>query len=365
MPELDFDNRRPKAKAYGVILAGLIAVVSFVLVAITHDPKSAVSSPGPARAALVPQIASAKSEAEILFRGKSFAVYKRNIVTYFGGDVTEINVKEGQTVNEGDILGSYSLDLGSLIQVHAVLYPAQVLNLKKAVYDTEIGLDKLINVNLPLHNLRIDKAKKDLADARELKAKNMASEEAVVAREREMTTLNKQLQEIKDSIKQARHTLEKGKEDLRFAEDKQKRDLDLLEWQTNRSYTDKKVPLEKAFFKSPVTGQVIWLSPAFQVNAEVPKGLHVMTVAPMNEVVVRCKVHELDLVKLKTGDRGTVSFDAVPDKEFVCKVTRIPWASRNPALEVPADYEIECALENPNYALKEGLTCNVKVTVAD
>lgn len=365
MPELDFDNRRPRAKAYGVILAGLIAAVSFVLVAITHDPKSAVSSPGPARAALVPQIATAKSEAEILFRGKSFAVYKRNILTYFGGEVTEIRFNEGQEVKEGDILASYDLDRSSLIRVHGVLYPSQVLNLKKAVYDTELALDKLININLPVHNLRIDKAKKDLADTKELKAKDLAPEEAVINKERELTTLNKQLQEIKDSIKQARNTLERHKEDLRFAEDKQKRDMDLLEWQTSRSYSDKKIPVEKAFLKSPVTGQVIWINPMFQAKAEVPSGFQAMIVAPMNEIVVRCKVHELDLVKLKTGDHGTVSFDAIPEKEFLCKVTRIPWSSRNPALEVPADYEIECALENPDHSLKEGLTCNVKVNVAD
>ena len=84
----------------------------------------------------------------------------------------------------------------------------------------------------------------------------------------------------------------------------------------------------------------------------------------MEVMVVRCKVHELDLVRLKTGDRGTVTFDAMPAKKIACKITRIPWVSRNPALDVPADYEIECLLENPDESIKDGLTCNVKIHVA-
>jgi hypothetical protein len=58
-----------------------------------------------------------------------------------------------------------------------------------------------------------------------------------------------------------------------------------------------------------------------------------------------------------------VIFDAIPDKKYPCKVSRIPWVSRNPALEVPADYEIECLLENGDGKIKDGLTCNVRVSV--
>jgi hypothetical protein len=78
---------------------------------------------------------------------------------------------------------------------------------------------------------------------------------------------------------------------------------------------------------------------------------------------VRCKVHELDLVKLKTGDRGLVIFDAVPDARYDCRVSRIPWISQNPALDLPSDYIVECVLDKPDKTLKEGLTCNVKVRV--
>ncbi|MHB8205153.1 MAG: HlyD family secretion protein, partial [Desulfomonilaceae bacterium] len=199
---------------------------------------------------------------------------------------------------------------------------------------------------------------------RNLQTKNLAEQEAVKNAERRLETNQKQLWESKESLKQADEGLSRTREDLKFSEDKQKRDLDLLEYQTRRSYKDSSIPNDIAFLKAPITGQVLWLSPDLRVNAEHAAGFPAITIAPTNPMVVRCKVHELDLVKLKMGDRGTVIFDAIPDKKYACKVSRIPWISRNPALEVPADYEIECLLENGDGKIKDGLTCNVKVSVA-
>ena len=46
--------------------------------------------------------------------------------------------------------------------------------------------------------------------------------------------------------------------DLKFFEDKYKRDLDLLEYQTRRSYQDSDIPNDIAFLKAPISGQVFW-----------------------------------------------------------------------------------------------------------
>jgi len=348
-----------------VLLAGLTAVASLILVAITHEPKPAVSSPRPAKAAIVPQIADAKSEAEILFRGKSFAAYKRLMVMYFTGVVTGVPVSMGQTVKEGEALAAFTLDREAMIRVHSVIYPAEVRNLKRSLYGQKMSLKTLKDSKLPVSKLRLDKEKKDLADTRELYSRGMAYADAVKNRERTLTGAKKEILAIQDSIKRGEDGLKKSDKDLDFAEGKHRRHLELLEWQTGRSYSDKSIPFNKAFLRAPIDGQIIWMSPRLQVKSRLVKGTKVLVIAPPNAVVVRCKVHELDLVKLKTGDRGTVRFDAIPEKEYSCKVTRIPWMSRNPALEVPADYEIECALDKPDGTLKEGLTCNVKVTVTN
>jgi multidrug resistance efflux pump len=361
----EFDTEQPQRgrRAFGVLLMAGVAIVSLVLVFIAHEPKQAVSSPTPAKAAIVPPIADAKSEAEIIFRGKSYPLLKRAVTMPFRGEILTIDVKEGQSVNEGDILASYKLDRESMIHVHTVLYPETVLNLKKAAFDQKTTIEKMKTVDVKIKQIEIERTQKELADLRELFAKQLAQSEAVKNKERQLEMLKKELQGINDSIKQTAAGLDKTNEDLRFYEAKRKRDVELLEWQANRSFSDPKLPMDTAFLKAPIGGQVIWIAPELRVKAEPAAGFPAFTVAPMNSVVVRCKVHELDLVKLNAGDRGTVIFDAIPQKKYPCTVSRIPWISRNPALEVPADYDIECDLENPDGLIKDGLTCNVKVSI--
>jgi multidrug resistance efflux pump len=361
-----YDNEKPflRTKACGAILAAFIAICSLILVAITHEPKSAVSSPSPASAAIVPQIAGPKSEAEILLRGKSFSIYKRHVPMGYGGEVGSITVNEGQNVKEGDVLAEYTMDRPSMMQVRSFLYPEAVLSLKQRLYAEEQNLEKLVNARLPIKETELQRQKKELQDLRELQGKQMAAADAVKNKEQQVEAIQKEIFEVKESIKESKSSIDKLKNDLAYQKERHKKTLDLLEWDTQRSYDEKSpLPKEKAFLKAPIVGQVIWVSPDFRVGAKLPTGFHAMTIAPASSMVVRCKVHELDLVKLEPGLRGTVTFDALPDKKYRAKVTRIPWVSRNPALEVPADYEIECALEDLDHRLKEGMTCNVKVTV--
>jgi multidrug resistance efflux pump len=364
MPEFDTDGPRRRTRLYGVLLAALVAVGALVLATVSQKPKHAVSSPGPAKASMVPQIADAKSEAEILFRGKSFAVLHRSVRLAYSGEIITVHVGEGQAVEIDEKLVTYRLSRESMRHIQAVLYPAEVIALKNSIYGQEISLQKIRNASLPIKQSQLERVTKEYQDARELEAKGLASSEAVKIKSQQVDVAKKEILELKDSMKQQEANLAKLKKDLDFHLGKRKRDLDLLEWQTQRSYgEDSKVPLDIAYLTAPIAGQVLWLNPELRARAELPAGFEAVRVSPMDSMLVRCKVHELDLVKLKTGDKGTVTFDAIPDKHYACKITRIPWVSRNPALEVPADYEIECLLQNPDAKIKVGMTCNVKVSV--
>jgi multidrug resistance efflux pump len=363
MPEFNTEKSGRRTRIAGVFLAILIAVASLALVAITQEPKRADSSPTPAKAAIVPQIADAKSEAEIIFRGKSFPLLKRQVIMPFKGSIEEITVLEGQVVEQDQTLASYRLDRDAVNNVHRALYPEQLLNLKKHLDDQTILLERHLEVIMPQRKIELERAEKEVANAKELYAKGLGAKAAVDYREQQLQLAKKAILETEENIKQIELAISRAKEDVKFYEGRQKRDIELLEWQTNRSYSNSTLPVDMAYLKAPIGGQIIWMQPDFRARAELPSGFQAMTVAPMDSMVVRCKVHELDLVKLQVGDRGTVIFDAIPEKKYPCKISRIPWVSRNPALEVPADYDIECALEEVDSKLKDGLTCNVKVTV--
>ncbi len=339
-------------------------MIILALIAVTHEPKTAMSSPGPAKAAIVPQIADTKSEAELLFRGKSFSVLQRRIAMPYAGEILSISVKEGESVNKDDILATYKLDRLAMMEVHQILYAEQLHGLRSSVNNQQAEVDRLNKVTLPVKKMELERAEKELSDLRELHAKDLAPSDAVTSKQRQVEIAKKEYLSVTESIKQAEDSLSKMTADLRFYEQKQKRDLDLLEWQTKRSYTNSDIPLDKALLKAPISGQLIWMAPELRVNAEMTRGFPVMTIATMSPMVVRCKAHELELVKLKPGDRGSVNFDAIPEKTYPCKISRIPGLSRNPALEVPADYEIECVLDNPDAEIRDGLSCNVRVSIA-
>ncbi len=352
-----------RAKIFGAVVSVIAGMVILALVAITHEPKSAMSSPGPAKAAIVPQIADTKSETELLLRGKSFAPLQRRISMPFTGEILSISTKEGDAVNKDDVLATYKLDRMGMMHVHQTLYAEQILSLRKAINNQQIDVDRLNNVQLPVKKLHLERVEKELSDLRDLRSKDLASMDSITNKQRQLETARKEALDVTETLKQAEANLARSVEDLRFYEQKHKRDLDLLEWQTKRSYANSDLPLDKAFLKAPISGQLIWMAPEIRIDAEVPGGFPVMTVAVMTPMVVRCKAHELELIKLKTGDRGSVNFDAIPEKTYPCKISRIPGISRNPALEVPADYEIECVLENPDSQIKDGLSCNVRMSI--
>lgn len=363
MPEFNTEKSGRRTRIAGVFLAIFVAVASLALVALTNEPKRADSSPAPAKAAIVPQIADAKSEAEIIFRGKSFPTLKRNVFMYFKGSVEQVNVQEGQMVQKDHVLGSYKLDRDSLNGVYKVLYPEHLLNLKKTAADQALTLEKQVEVIIPQRKIDLQRVERDVSDVKELYSKGLAAKAALDHKEQQLQIAKKAVLESEDTLKQIELGITRLKEDVKFYEALQKRDIELLEWQTQRSYSDPSLPVDIAYLKAPIAGQVIWMQQDFQPKAELPSGFNAVTVAPMDSMIVRCKVHELDLVKLQVGDKGSVSFDAIPEKKYQCKISRIPWVSRNPALEVPADYDIECVLEDVDQKLKDGLTCNVKVTI--
>ncbi|MFH0823665.1 MAG: biotin/lipoyl-binding protein [Pseudomonadota bacterium] len=372
MQESGSDKKVPKTKACGVLLAAVVAVASLVIVALTHSPKSAVSSPPPAKAAIVPQIADAKSEADIILRGKSFALFKRDVTAWYAGQVSQVLVEEGQIVEKDQVLAEYEMDRPTMVQINTMLYPSTVLTYDRQVQDQETTIDQTVKYTIPTKKLQVDQTKKEVEDTRILVSKGMATQDALDKAESRLESLQQDMGVTDSRLGQLNQQLAKYKKDLEFQRGNEDRNMSLLEWRTKRPYRDTDVPINKAFLKAPFHGRIFWIDPLFRVGSEIPAGCKAIIVAPLHGVVVRCKVHELEMVKLKQGDRGTVEFDALKsledknkNKKYQCRVARIPWISRNPDVLVPADYDVEFALDDVDGAVREGMSCEVRITVTN
>ncbi len=203
MQDSRIDKPWRRTKIFGAVVAGIAGVVALALVAITHEPKSAMSSPGPAKAAIVPQIADTKSEAELLFRGKSFSVLQRKITTPFAGEILSISVKEGESVNKDDVLATYKLDRPAMMEVHQILYAEQLHSQRTEVNNQQVEVDRLKNVSLPVRKIELERAEKDLSDLQGLRAKDLAPSDAVANKQRHVEIAKKEYLGITESLKQA------------------------------------------------------------------------------------------------------------------------------------------------------------------
>jgi multidrug resistance efflux pump len=401
MPTVVSGKPRSGAKALGILLASSIVITALVLTKSYFESHLALPSPRPAKAAIIAVTPDVSAKKMIRFRGKVFAKYAREVVVSHPGKITDVTVTEGQTVEQGEVLAAYTLDRISMEKVHEILRGEPVLELRSRLYQLRITIDTLKNADLPLHRVRVEQAENELNLLRKLQSRGLAPSDAVTLKERELVGLRKGIQATKDAIKQTEAAFKGVNQDLRFAESHQKRALKLLEWQVGRSYSNPKIPVNRGFLRAPIAGQVIWMNPTFRAGAEVrhlgssrgprkgpnlaqvgqiagmnqlrtegnggasQRGFLAMTIAPMRQIVIRALVHELDLVKLKAGDQGTVTFDAFPEKEFWCRILRIPWVSVSTLIEVPATYHVECVVEEPGLMLKEGLTCSVRIPLQE
>ncbi|MEJ2717899.1 MAG: hypothetical protein P8182_12280 [Deltaproteobacteria bacterium] len=397
MPAFGSGKPRSGAKGLGILLAVSIVIAAVVLAKSYIESHLALPGPRPAKAAIIAVTPDLPRKKVVQFRGKVFAKYTRDAVISHPGKIIDVVVTEGQTVHQGEILASYTLDRISMEKIHEIVNGEQVLQLRNRLYQLKISIEKLKNVDLPLDRLRVEKAQTELNLLRELQSRGLAPANAVTLKEREMAGLRKSSQATNDAIKQSEAAFRGVSQDLRFAESNQKRALKLLQWEVGRSYSDPKIPLNRGFLRAPIAGHVIWMNPQLRAGADVRhlgasrgprkvpdlaqvgetagmrqgqtggngggprRAFLAMTIAPMKQIVIRGLVHELDLVKLKAGDTGTVVFDAFPEKELSCRIHRIPWVSVSNVIEVPASYYVECVVEKSGLILKEGLTCSVRI----
>jgi len=121
--------------------------------------------------------------------------------------------------------------------------------------------------------------------------------------------------------------------------------------------------LENYNIKAPIDGVV--LEKNKKSEDTITAGVNVqplMTVADMSKVKFEMKIDELDINKIKNGQTVRVTADALPDKEFMGKVTSI--AGKGTAANGVSNYLVEVTIDEPG-ALKPGMNVTAKTIVSE
>jgi multidrug efflux pump subunit AcrA (membrane-fusion protein) len=313
-------NHQSVRNKLAFMLPGILAVMVLCLAAGGVHGKEAQKAP-----ALPPEAASSR----IILSGKLFCPLKHSVAMPFPGQITGLKVKVGQPVQAGEELAQYRLSPEALLHIRRRLSPPRLQELAVKLAEVEAGLAEVQG---------------ELTGLRRLAQEQLASAERLRQAESRRQSLLKQQDALQAGLQSER----------RMAAD----ELAVVRQQLGKSVTPDRLPQEASLL-SPLKGHVIWMHPGLQGGTELNAATPVFVVGALHPMIIRTRVHEIEALQLKVGDRAEVSLESLPGRAFEAKLTALPWTSATPDLDQPAYFDVEFTVANPDLLLKEGLKAQV------
>lgn len=153
-------------------------------------------------------------------------------------------------------------------------------------------------------------------------------------------------------------------ESLRLEREMAAGELELARAKFGQKASEKNLP-GVSWITTPVAGHVLWVNPEVKPGVILAKKTKLFVVGSMDPILVRALVHEIYISKLRVGDKATIAFDTLPGKTFEAKVVRIQMTAAWADVQLPAHFEVELSLPNPDLTLKEGMRGKVTVQVPE
>ncbi|MYL81763.1 HlyD family secretion protein [Desulfovibrio aerotolerans] len=264
--------------------------------------------------------------------------YEEKSAVALGSDMRRLRIlatdlKVGQHVVDGQPLVTYELPLETLISEKQSLSRAQLNALERAMA-------------LVQHQLAWQQS-------RQTDLENMVSNQSVAPRTvrtnaMDIDALLLQRDYLAQEIELAQQRYENAQ---LIAHSKYGKDRDL-----------KNLPREGTI-RAPSDGYILWFNSSLVPGMDFTKAATLLTVGTLDPMVIRASVHEIIVQKLKVGDPAVLAFYAWPGEEFHTTISKIDYVAQPAMLQQPSFYQIELALPNPDLRIKEGMRCDVKVTV--
>ena len=305
-----------------------------------------------------------------------------------GGKVDKIFVKEGDKVNKGDVLAR--LDTGALelaeAQAQVALTQAQlaltgqVLAVSQAeinVKNAEIALERAEDSWLDTKSAgkKVKRSKKyleyhleehpeDTEKTRDLQkflredwerflevATDSADSRQVTARKMELELAKESVKHTQQAVNLARQTVTLAQESLGQA----RKDLE-----------------EGAIIIAPFDGMVAkvgakegeFLSPAAYT------GTTIIEIIDLRHIELTARVDELDVVKVKTGQKVLISVDAMPETKLEGLITFISPVAREPGVvlfesdDEEKSYEVKIDFDIPeNSPIRDGMSATAEIII--
>lgn len=244
-------------------------------------------------------------------------------------------LKVGDKVDEDQILITYEMPLENLM--------AEKMALSRAEFD---GLDyTLAMVENQLASLR-----QHQADLENQAAGKSVAPIAVRTNAREIDALLLQ----RDALREKRDLAQQRYDNaVLIAKSKFGKDQDIH-----------KLP-RVGYVRAPSSGYVLWTNFSLTPGMAFTKQTTLISIGRLDPILVRASVHEIAAQKLKAGDSVDIVFHALPGQTFHTTISKVDFVAQPAMLQQPSFYQIEMSLPNPDLRIKEGMRCDVTVTLPD
>lgn len=238
------------------------------------------------------------------------------------GEVTELNVEEGDSVKKGTVLARIYADIYALQRDEA---SSQVNQSQATVANSEAALDAL-NANLTQAKQAYDR-NKSLYDQKVIsKAEFEQYETTLRSAQANYNAAQQNIRSLKANVQAAQTGLTKANKDL--------------------GRTTLVAPMDGVISSLQVKRGERVAGNSFNIGTEM------MTVADMSVLEVRVDVGENDIVKVNIGDSADIEVDAYNNRKFKGIVTKIASSTKNATAAATNDvtnYEVRIRLDINSY----------------
>jgi len=293
------------------------------------------------------------------------------------GIITDLPVREGDTVKKGDVLLRIDpIQTAAEQTSRSATYEAQLSEVRSQDYAIRNAEANLLRDEASLNST---KARLELAEneyAREqsrFKRQQQLHEDGLIARE-DYEIAQNSLKASKSRLDQAKADLASYETQIRVARNAIEQSKIAASASRSRARSAEAIltqandSLSKTTIKSPLDGVITQLKkekgeravPGMLSNPEAT----IMTIADLSIIQAEIKVDETDVVNLALGNKAQVKVDALPDVVFEGEVTEIgnsPIQAAGTSQEAK-DFKVVITLNSPSAKLRPGMSCTGEIT---
>jgi HlyD family secretion protein len=255
--------------------------------------------------------------------GKVYPEIEVKISPDISGEITELNVEEGDSVTKGQVLARIYADIYALQRDEA---SSRVQQTSASVRNSQEGLEAL-RATLEQAQLTYDRNKKLYEDKVISKAELEQVETSVRSSRANLRAAEQGLQSLKATVQGSQVGLSRANKDL--------------------GRTTLTAPMSGVISSLKVKKGERVAGNSFNIGTEM------MTVADMSVIEVRVDVGENDIVKIHIGDSADVEVDAYSKRKFKGVVTKIASSTKSGSALTAANdvtnYEVRIRLDPSSY----------------